>query len=369
MQLKIFLTGDNHIGLKFNNYPDDIKGDLVNARTENLNHLINLANDKQCDLFVIAGDLFDRINIAKKEISKVAAILGKFTGTVAVMPGNHDYDDDVVDMWKDFKTLSSDNTLILNQWKPHKLQDLDLTIYPAFCHQKHSDTNCLLWIKEIQDYQESKYHIGIAHGSLQGLSPDINNQYFNMEERELTALPLDLWLLGHTHIPYPKEQRVQNKKVFNAGTPEPDGMDCTHSGNAWIITVDQQKQITAELVETGKYRFYDLSIPIEDEQTLEKIKSQILEGKPKNKLIRIKFTGRVEQTTMDAVKHFHEELAKEVAYLNLELSDLKLKITQREIEKEFSTNSFPNQILTGLLDDEEALQLAYDLIRGCRNEN
>lgn len=51
-------------------------------------------------------------------------------------------------------------------------------------------------------------------------------------------------------------------------------------------------------------------------------------------------------------------------------SNLKPKISNEDIEKEYTKDSFPYQILSKLMDeDEEALQLAYDLIRGCKDEN
>ncbi|QNO15792.1 metallophosphoesterase [Alkalicella caledoniensis] len=381
MELKIFLTGDNHIGLKYTSYPDHIKQDLVEARINNLKNLVEAANKNNCQLFVIAGDLFDKVNIAKKDIEKTAKILGEFSGTVAVMPGNHDFYDEMLDLWKEFSNHKGENTILLNKWAKYNLrdhhqgqgqeQDLEVILYPAYCNQKHSTQNCLDWIKQLPQDEKDKniWHIGIAHGSLQGLSPDMENKYYNMSERELENIGLDLWLLGHTHIPYPQEKQVRNKKVFNAGTPEPDGLDCRHGGNAWIITIDENKEVNAELIETGQYRFYDIERPVTDEESVEKIKRELIKENPENKIVRLTLTGRVEKSLLENLENLYHHLTSKLAYFEAR-ETIKLRINQQDIEKEYTKGSFPYQILNQLLEeDEDALQLAYDLIRGCKDAN
>jgi len=62
MSLKILATSDFHIGLKFTGYPD-VQDKLIEARFKVLEKLVGIANDKNVDLFIIAGDLFDRISV------------------------------------------------------------------------------------------------------------------------------------------------------------------------------------------------------------------------------------------------------------------------------------------------------------------
>ncbi|SHJ71568.1 DNA repair exonuclease SbcCD nuclease subunit [Anaerobranca californiensis DSM 14826] len=368
MALKIFLTGDNHIGKKWNSnsYSENLKKELREARINNLMQLINFANDQQCDLFVIAGDLFDQVKVAKREIDAVGKILKEFSGTVLVMPGNHDYYDGQGKLWEDFQKVKGDNTLLLNKWQPYYLDDLDVVVYPAYCHQKHCQHHLLDWIKR---EEKGVLHIGIGHGALQNLSPDLDNRYFQMTERELEKTGLDLWLLGHTHIPYPGEKEVQNQKIFNAGTPEPDGLDCKHPGYAWLITVEEDKEVSGKLIETGIYKFYDLEKEIQHEFDLEKLVEELLQNNPERKIVRLKLAGRVTRELLDKILVDLKEVEEQLAALEIDNS-LKLKITEEDIQKEFSENSFPYKILKTILEeDEDALQLAYELIRGCKYEN
>ena len=53
---------------------------------------VHIANEKACVLFVVGGDLFDRVSVAKRDIQRAASILAEFQGRlVAVLPGNPDY--------------------------------------------------------------------------------------------------------------------------------------------------------------------------------------------------------------------------------------------------------------------------------------
>ncbi|MDD4504368.1 MAG: metallophosphoesterase, partial [Clostridiaceae bacterium] len=176
--IKIFHTADVHIGMKFSNYPEPVKGYLQEARVDVLDNMIKLANEEKCNLFVIAGDLFDKITgIDKKTVGHATAALNTFQGEcVLVMPGNHDYDNGMIELWDNFFKNTSDKIVFINEERTYSLEDYDLNavVYPAPCHAKHSSNNNLQWIKEIKT-DEAQINIGIAHGALEGLSPDLDN--------------------------------------------------------------------------------------------------------------------------------------------------------------------------------------------------
>jgi len=91
MGIKIFHTADLHLGMRFAGYPE-IQNELINARYETLENMVKTANRESCALFIIAGDLFDRITLNVKDISRAVKILNEFEGElVIVLPGNHDY--------------------------------------------------------------------------------------------------------------------------------------------------------------------------------------------------------------------------------------------------------------------------------------
>lgn len=366
MGVKIFLTGDLHIGMKFRNYPESLGKLLVEARFDSLKRMVNTANDEKCNIFAVAGDLFDSIKISSRDIEKVVKILSEFSGECTlVMPGNHDYDNGMVDLWKRFKDKMTENIILLNENRPYSLKNysLNAAAYPAFCSAKHSESNNLNWLKELEEYDGESCHIGLAHGSLSGLSPDMEGSYFPMTENELLNIPMDVWLLGHTHISYPYNENTISEKIFNAGTPEPDGFDCNHNGNAWIIDIDDKKIVRGKRIETGKYKFYDIKRRISDMESLQGIKDEFLKDSPENILLRLSISGRVSEDVLNSRQDFYEDMEKNLAYFKIDDSDLMVKISKEDIKKEFTEGSFPYKFLNEVSDDEEALQIAYEIIR------
>lgn len=365
MSLKIFHTGDIHLGMKFNNYPDDVKEALAESRFLTLENMITKANDLNVDLFVVAGDLFNTIQVSKRDINRTVKILDKFNGAcILVLPGNHDYDNGKVDLWNEFLKVPSEKILFLNEKKYYSLKnyELDAVIYPAPCDNKHSSENGLDWIKVEGLCQSSKYHIGIAHGALEGLSPDLEGNYYYMGLNELESIPVDLWLLGHTHIRYPLKDEISNNKIFNAGTPEPDGLNYKDQGSTWYITLDGEKN-TAEKIVTGNYKFFDEEFKINQDEDFESILSWAIKDDPKKKIIRLSLEGNVSKELYENLSNFYRDLESKVLHLIVDDSKLRIKINKETIEKEFTNGSFPYEFLNKLIHDEDALQIAYDLLR------
>lgn len=369
MSIKIFHTADLHIGMKFNAYPEPVRGMLQQARSKVLGRMVSLANESNCNLFVISGDLFHNIKgIDKKTIAQCAHELNLFQGEcVLLLPGNHDYYQEIIGFWQVFKKDADDKLIFLGREEPVSLSNygLDVTIYPAPCHSKHSDTHNLGWISGAT-IDTGQINIGVAHGSLEGLSPDLDTRYYYMTAKDLERLPMDVWLLGHTHVAWPVGRSVRDWRMFNPGTPEPDGLDCRHQGHAWLIEVDDKHVVTAELVQTGTFRFIDEHHSITCSDDLERLQGALLSENPETLVARIHLTGRVPEETYEYLRIVAKALEQKLACLFLDDFELGIKISSDKIAREFTDGSFPQQLLHALADDEDALQMACELMMEVR---
>ena len=365
MSLKIMHTGDLHLGMKFNQYPQ-ISSDLEAARYQALENVIKEANKRKVNLLAVAGDLFDKANIKSVNIKKTIAILDKFSGdAVLILPGNHDYSDGVSELWDKFKNNIRGRMLVLEQEKIYRLDDFGVSaaVYPAPCDSKLSSQNKLDWIKDLNKRPSTDYHLALAHGALAGFSPDLNDDYFKMTKEELLNLDMDLWLLGHSHLPYPKNKSVKMQKIFNNGTPEPDGMDCRHRGSAWYIELNQKKRVQAEQVRTGNYHFSDLEKEINSLSELDDLVNEILSLEPQSKILRLKLKGELPQQDFADKDKYLAELRDNCFYTKIDQNGLNIKIDHDLIREEFAENSFPYQLLTELEDNKQALHLAYKMLK------
>lgn len=364
MPLKILHTSDVHLGMKFASYPD-VQLKLSEARYETLGKLVKLANSERCELFVIAGDLFHLTSVAKGQIHKAAEILKEFNGKlIVILPGNHDFlTGDRADTWGILKDKAGDNFLLLEKKEVYDLRryDLDVHMYPAPCDSKHSEINYIGWIKDVQKDNNVKYHIGIAHGSLEGFSPDFDKKYYPMSVQELRECGIDLWLMGHTHIHYP-EKPGERDIIFYPSTPEPDGFDCVHEGGTWIIDIDDDKKIRPQLRTTGNYRFLHDEVTVNEASDLERLKTKYASGYSKT-LLKLKLRGRLPKEEYNSLSDLKKYLESQLFYLQFD-NEIAEKVTLDDINRTFTEGSFPHMLLTKLAENNEieALQIAHDLL-------
>lgn len=371
--LRVFVTGDNHIGLKYASHEQAAV--LSSSRITAFEGMVKTANQENCALFVITGDLFENTySVSKKEIKTLLDALSCFNGTVVVLPGNHDYYDKDVKVWQYFKDVmaSYDNIMLLTDYHPYKLlaDGEDVVLYPALCTSLHSapGQNNLDWIKETDIENDGAYHIGIAHGAVDGETIDNEGQYFLMKRSELDNIPVDVWLIGHTHVPFPRnltEDYTTGNKIFNAGTHVQTDVSCNTEGLCFIVEIDNDKTVKAKKIMSGNLHFYRKNISVTAGE-MENIINRELADIDNNSVVDIILTGAVSAEEYEE-KHtiIDNALSRfvEGTYNYYALSKL---ISKELIESEFPETSFSAGFLTSLLDEPKEAQLAYELLKSLK---
>lgn len=380
--IKIFVTGDNHIGKKYDRYPD-VKEKLIQSRFDSMEDMVRQAEQDGCGLFAVTGDLFDNIsNVKVSDVKRVAEILSMFSGTVLVLPGNHDYYTGDEKVWKDFEKALQDqahNIILLNEFREYAFDvgDEQVAVYPAFCHSKHSKENNLAWIKESGMPDDNIYRVGITHGAIRGVTPDMKEEYFLMTEKELSEIPMDVWLIGHTHIPYPdlkENEETAGYKIFNAGTHEQTDLHNNTEGCCFVITLKKNDKITtvsAHKYVSGRMRYFDLELDVkaDGEDSLNRELENITAGLRQNSVVRVKISGTVKQAEYEERAKIYQAVLGRFLTYETDDSGLSEEITVEKIRSEFSELSFAARFMEQLLDNPVELQMAYELVQQCREDS
>lgn len=373
IMLRIFLTGDNHIGLK---YAGHVQAEtLARKRITAFGPMVEKANAEECDLFVIAGDLFDKTaGIAKKTIRELLDLLCAFRGTVVVLPGNHDYYDGEAAVWQDFRREMSgrDNILLLTAFEPRTLQagDREVVLYPAFCTSRHSEPgkNNLDWIRQQPIPRDGAFRIGLAHGAIAGETIDQEKEYFLMTREELEAIPLDAWLIGHTHVPVPGDlgrEYAAAGRIFNAGTHVQKDVHNLTDGLCFLIEIGDDKQVRAKQWVSGNVFFRRLPVAVTAGHMEEEI-SRALKGLEADSVVELELSGAVTDEEYRGRRRFLEEALSGFLEGSWEDSGLTRLITEDLIDAEFPETSVAAGLLRSLLDDPREAQLAYDLLKSLK---
>jgi DNA repair protein SbcD/Mre11 len=369
LPLKILHTGDLHLGMTFGTrgYSAAVRQQLVEARFSALEKLVATANGENCHLLIVAGDLFHRTTVSQEVILKALKSLGAFNGCVAVLPGNHDFNDGFSPLWKFFRDNNPDDHLVLlSETSPYPLADygLDVVLYPAPCDAKHSRHNQLGWIRDLTVRPPGRWHVGIAHGAVKGVSPDFDSRYYPMEVEELAGLQMHHWFLGHTHGRYPNQDTARGEVFTYCGTPEPDGFDCNHGGSAWITRLNDEGHEHSESLTPGHFRFWEIHKEINSGQDLPGLAKE-LAALGKDALVKLTLAGSLPQEEYQGRFQFYQTLEESLMYLEADDLGLTMRVTPENIAAEFAEGSFPQLFLDRLVGrgDSEALQLAYQLVK------
>ena len=371
--IRIFVTGDNHIGLKYASHEQ--AAILSSRRITAFENMVESANKENCALFAITGDMFENTySVSKRDIKALLDTLSKFRGIVVVLPGNHDYYDKDVKVWQYFKDVMTayDNIMLLTEYLPYEItvNGEDVVIYPALCTSLHSapGQNNLGWIKDLEIVNDDAYHIGIAHGAVEGETIDNEGHYFLMKRSELEDIPVDAWLIGHTHVPFPRnltETFTVSDKIFNAGTHVQTDVSCNTEGQCFVIEISENKTVRAKKVISGNLRFYRKNISV-TAGNMENIIIRELADVTDDSVVDIVLTGAVSaEEYEDRASMIENVLSRfvEGTYNDYALSKL---ISKELIESEFPETSFSAGLLTSLLDEPKEAQLAYELLKSLK---
>ena len=375
MKIRIVHTADNHIGLKFKSrqYPPDVRSTLVQERLDGLTRVVSTANNREAHFLVVAGDLFDSVNVSKTDIKNVADILRTFSGKhVVVLPGNHDFLEQTEDsLWGTFRRLLPEHLLLLlDRPEPFDIEvaDRHVVFFPAPCTSKHSKTNAIGWVAAAKK-DPAHVNIGVAHGSIQGISPDLTETYYPMTEKELHNAGVSFWLTGHTHVRIPEAQRSEGALYYIPSTHTPDGFDCSHEGSAWYIEVDSAGKAVAEAFRTGTMRFVDYEKTVNSAADIQTLSKELAAHDLPRTLVKLQLKGRLSAEERQSLDSFVQSVQERSPYCEVDLTAVSLNVNQDYIDNTYPNGSLAHRLLTTLAgkgEDSLALQLAHELVKEAR---
>jgi len=372
MSIQILHTADLHIGLNFSSYAnnEEVRQHLINERFEALARIIQYGNEQQCHFLIIAGDLFDGVNMPKKTIKKVVELLRNFQQQVLVLPGNHDYISADNKLWSSFLEDAADSNILLLQEKRVYIMETEEGIvhfYACPCPSKHSEINEIAWVKAVAK-QPDVFHVGIAHGNVEGLGLDAEGRYFNMTEAELKQAGLHTWLLGHVHVPAPAETFSGNPIYFMSGTHTPESIKRSYTGQAWHLHLQPNGNTSFKKFISGSLLFRRLQKEVNHFPDIESLQQQLKQlSNPAATLVELTVTGCLSDEEIQQLERMINDITP--AFLWAKVSyDLNRRIDRAVIDKEFPSNTLAHALLTKLADaaiphKELTLDLAYKLIK------
>jgi len=285
--LKILHTADIHLGARFSGL-----GSKGAPQREQLlvtfKNVISTAINEKVDIVLIAGDLFDSNQQPQRNMDLVIEqfnLLGSSNIPVCLIPGTHDsLDSSSIYRKVDFEGKCPNLKVFTDEnmsWKDYPR--LDLTVYGK---PNLSNRSSVSPLKGLRRSTSSKFHIGMAHGSLyipEKIAED--DHVFRLDE--VRSSGMDYLALGHWHRAY---KCPIESPAWYPGPPEwIPGQ--TEKGVVLLVSLSPAGEVEVEPRKLGLRDYSEVEIDMSEIQDLAMLKSRISEGAGQNLIAKVTLKG------------------------------------------------------------------------------
>ncbi|WP_024927390.1 MULTISPECIES: metallophosphoesterase family protein [unclassified Mesorhizobium] len=222
-------SSDLHIGKRFGNMPEDLRGRLREARHGALNRLAEKARLHGASTIFLAGDTFDTETPTPAMLRQALAEMSRSAPLRWILlPGNHD--SLLADqLWSAAGSVVPDNVLLAT--RPEILTvAADVALLPAPCTTRRPGRDLTEWMSSAATPQGA-IRLGLAHGAIQNFSEDSAASDVIAPDRA-TKAGLDYLALGDWHGPV-----TINERSRYSGAPEPDRFKHDTPGQALVVSI------------------------------------------------------------------------------------------------------------------------------------
>ncbi len=242
--MKILHSADLHLDSPFGGRSPEQIAFLRQKLLEVPERIAARCKEENCDLMLLAGDLFDG-PWTKESFSALRFALEEAAVPVFISPGNHDF-------------VSHDSPYLLENWPENvhifknpyiesvAIPELDCRVYGA----GFRSMDCDALLEDFHITGEETYHIAVLHGD----PTQTDSPYCPVTKQQIADSGLDYLALGHIH----NGGSLRAGKTLCAwpGAPMGRGFDELGSRGVLIATVDNKVTSTYSALDT--IRFYDL---------------------------------------------------------------------------------------------------------------
>lgn len=266
---------------------------------------------KECDFFLISGDLFDGRYISMETISFLKRCFSEMSKTqVLIAAGNHD-------------PLTASSPYMTEKWGENvhifntagcyfDFPSLETRIHGRSFSESHHEYTLLSSL----DFAEGWNNILVIHGEV--VASGGKSDYNPLEKPLLESCRADYAALGHIHQ-YSKLQKIGNTCYAYPGIPEGRGFD-EEGEKGYIEGEIENGQVTIRWIPVNRRCFRHIKVDltgVEDGILIpEKIKQALEKAGSADDLYKISLIGRLPQEFVQ-IDFIQNELAGRAFYLEL----------------------------------------------------
>ena len=338
-------TADLHLGRRFGNLPDEVRGRLVEARHESLDRLVEAAHSHAAGHVLVAGDVFDTETpsdpVWRQALSRMGA--DPFLHWWLI-PGNHD-SLAAESLWSRFRRQAPPNVHLMDDAKPVEIAP-SVFLLPAPLPRRYPGRDLTQVIAGCETAADA-LRIGLAHGAVQSFSEDGGRDDAIIPPDRAATARLDYLALGdwHGHL------RIA-ERTWYSGTPERDGFRHGGPGVCLAVTLTAPGVLPeVSALPTGRFTWTDHALPLVPGQDPGAALRALLDpdrAARRDHLMQIRVTGRATLAEQAALRVAASAVEPEFCHFRLEMEELATEFEAADLDE---------------IDQAGALRLAADQLR------
>ena len=282
--MKILHSADWHLDAPLTGHSEEAQQYLRRELRKIPEKIAKLCKAEDCDLLILAGDLFDGA-CTRQSLTALRSALESVKIPVIITPGNHDF-------------CSPDSPYLTEQWPSNVhifrrpqlesivLPELNCRIYGG----GYESMDCPGLLKNFHTEGEERWHIGVLHGEVSAAS-----HYCPITKEQLRQSGLHYLALGHIH----KGGSLRADDTLCAWPGCPMGHGYDETGIKGVIIAELDSTIRASFVPLDTPRFYDEAVEAGDDAT--EAVASILPAMDCGDFYRITLTGYSSGVDTDAI--------------------------------------------------------------------
>lgn len=304
--LTILHSADWQIGLRTTHAGEKART-VREARLTAAARVVELANKRDVDVLVLAGDIFEDNAVEPVLVQKVIDLLGRARCPVLLLPGNHDHGGAGSVYRHPAWPRVSPHVRVLETTDPVEVGEA--VFFPCPCSAKASTADPTSAIPP-RTPGDTRLRIGLAHGSLVGIGVEVSPDDFPIPLDAADRAELDVLLLGHWHSTLALPSREKTRVAYS-GTHEPTRFGERDSGNALLVTLEKPgTPARVEPIATRELSWVERAVEFAKDADVQTLRDDLARlGAPETTLLKLKLSGLLSREGFESLEGLEAEVA------------------------------------------------------------
>ncbi len=332
-KIRILHTADLHFDTPFSGMSPKEALKSKEELKQVFEKIIQTSLEKEIDILLIAGDIFDNLSVNKTTLYFIKNCLEKInTVKVFVSPGNHDPFNE-----KSFYNIVEwpvNVHIFKGKMEKVILEDLKTIVWGAGFNTSHVNKSMLKEVKRVDGYN----NIMVIHGEISAIKD--GNDYNPITEGDIAESNMDYIALGHRHK-FSEVRKIQNTYYSYSGCPQGRGFDELEDKGIVFLEL-KDGFIESEFIRTSIRNYYEKEINIEGcfgySEVRSRIINEISKDDRKNNFYKIILSGQVSEEFV-INEEVLQDLLKEEFYFVKVIDKSEIKLDLNELIKGYSLKS------------------------------